>query len=118
MGRWAQSRRRGRCNPPPRAFPLDPPDDELWQLNSDGFTEAVGILVSGTCVAGADGFDMVAMVNPMIDPNILSPTNAPCAGPAVNGGFGPTDYVDAQIRWTLGGLAVSDWSQIKSVFIS
>jgi hypothetical protein len=97
---------------------LPPPGDEQWDLTSNGIDGVDAVLIGGVCIAGADGFELAANFNPMVDPDSADHDTAACAGTASVLGFTGTDQVDGAIRWTLGGLPVSDWSTNKSVFIA
>jgi hypothetical protein len=119
MGRWSQARRRGTCQGVTPGFALPPPGDEVWQLNSDGFTEGVAIIISSVCAVGADGFILAVTTVPGLDPNTSNQsTPTPCSDPAVVGGFEPEDSINGWIRWTLGGEPVSDWSNPQTIPIS
>jgi hypothetical protein len=97
---------------------MNPPTSEEWDLNSDGFSEGVAVLVGGVCPVGADGFRFACTTTPGTDPETSIQADATCANPAVIGGFEPEDTINGWIRWLSGSDPVSDWSEMKTVPIS
>jgi hypothetical protein len=82
-----------------------------WTFSNSGSFVGTAQIVGGVCPMGANGFDFRSDAN---NPPSTFISNQSCASSAVVNA--PTGGVlFAQIRWTLGGHPVSDWSDVKSV---
>lgn len=121
MGRWAQSRRRGRASDQGNSFPLSPPAGEDWILGTDGSSEGVGTITLGVCAVGADSFRFAAALDPAVDPDAaLHQLAADCGSNAVInlGTLEPGNVINGWVRWTLAGVDVSDWSAMQQVTVT
>lgn len=92
------------------------PTDVQWTLTDVGGGKATISIVSGTCPAGADGYQAGACVSPC-DPTTHIVGNPSC-NISLTGTFGLGNTVLAQIRWTLAGVPVSNWSNQKSLALT
>lgn len=91
------------------------PTDAQWTWTDAGGARAAASIVGGSCPIGADGFQLGAVVSPGIPTSNIIGTAACNATQTAQFTFGDTAL--AQIRWTLGGVAVSGWSSEKSLAI-
>lgn len=97
-------------------FTLDPPADAAWTWGCTGNTTAQASIVGGVCPAGADGFQLGAVASPGNPKTHIVGNNACGATPTVNFNIG--DIGLAVIRWTLGGIPVSNWSNQQTAFFT
>lgn len=94
-------------------FPIVAPKTTQWTLADAGLGFYSVSIVGGTCPAGADGYQVGAVLSPG-DPTAHIIGNPSCnisvTADTLIGGV-----LLAQIRWTLAGVPVSAWSTIKSI---
>lgn len=97
-------------------FSLSPPTDAQWTWTLLDPSHAVANIVGGSCPAGANGFDLGAVASPGNPKTNFVGNNACNSG--IKQLFNTNDIALGVIRWTLNGVAVSDWSSQKSLLIA
>jgi hypothetical protein len=113
MGRYSQARRRGRGQDCGSHFTVEPPIlDTEWAVETGGGS-VFGDLISAP-PAGADGIEFEDWIDPdgvhNIVPWFANPQQLIAEQP-------DGEVVNVKARWTLLGVAVSDWSVTTQITV-
>lgn len=112
MGRWAQSRHRGRGNAAAPVSLFVPPTNEDWSLSDNGEGNAAVNTDGGACALAGVGYDVRYDIG--VDPSGPSFTDGQTCGSPVTLPASPGDTVHAQIRWRDALDNVTDWSPVQT----